>query len=51
MYKRFRDQIVVIVGATGGLGTVLFAKLNAVWPRLADVLLLNRYGSILKRFL
>ena len=35
----------------GGISTVLFAKLNSVWPRLADSLLLNHYGSILKRFL
>ncbi len=35
----------------GGLATRFFAKLNAVWPRLADVLLLRRYGSMLKQFL
>jgi short-subunit dehydrogenase len=35
----------------GGLSTRLFAGINAVWPRLADLLLLNRYGNILKRFL
>ncbi len=35
----------------GGLAAVLFAKLNSVWPRLADALLLNRYGGILKRYL
>ncbi|MBM3127000.1 MAG: SDR family NAD(P)-dependent oxidoreductase [Chloroflexi bacterium] len=35
----------------GGISTALFAKLNSIWPRLADLLLLNRYGSILKRFL
>lgn len=35
----------------GGVSTALFAKLNSVWPQLADTLLLNRYASILKRFL
>jgi len=35
----------------GGVSTALFAKLNSVWPQLADTLLLNRYARILKRFL
>jgi short-subunit dehydrogenase len=35
----------------GGLSTVFFAKLNSIWPRLADKLLIKRYGTILKRFL
>jgi short-subunit dehydrogenase len=35
----------------GGVSTEFFAKLNSVWPRLADKLLLNRYAGILKRFL
>ncbi len=35
----------------GGWGTVWFAKLNAVAPKVADVLVLNGYGKVLKRFL
>lgn len=35
----------------GGWPTRLFAKLNALFPRLADRLLLNRYGRILQRHL
>lgn len=35
----------------GGVATAFFAKLNAVWPGLADALLLRRYGRILKKFL
>jgi len=41
-----RKQVYIM----GGISTALFAKLNSVWPQLADSLLLNRYGSILKRF-
>ncbi len=34
----------------GGWSTGLFAKLNAIAPKLADVLALNQYGKILNRF-
>ncbi|MCP4541508.1 MAG: SDR family NAD(P)-dependent oxidoreductase [Chloroflexi bacterium] len=39
------------VHVMGGLATTFFAKLNAVWPRLADVLILRHYGRMLKQFL
>lgn len=39
------------IGIMGGWGTVVFAKLNAVAPKVADVLVLNRYGKVLKQFL
>ena len=42
-----RRQTVYIMG----LGSRLLAGLNAVCPQLADRLLLNRYGVILKRYL
>jgi short-subunit dehydrogenase len=42
-----RKQVYIM----GGVSTALFAKLNSVSPQLADTLLLNRYASILKRFL
>ncbi|CAG0932362.1 putative oxidoreductase [Thermoflexales bacterium] len=35
----------------GGFSTRLFAHLNAVWPQLADWLVMRRYGRILKGFL
>lgn len=38
------------VHVMGGPATVLFAKLNSVWPCLADALLLRRYGKILKQY-
>jgi short-subunit dehydrogenase len=34
----------------GGWLTGLFARLNAIWPKLADTLLLNLYGRVLQRF-
>jgi short-subunit dehydrogenase len=42
-----REQVRIM----GGVSTVLLAKLNSIWPRLADSLLLNHYGKILKRHL
>jgi short-subunit dehydrogenase len=35
----------------GGVTPRLFAKINAVWPQLADRLVWKRYGRILKQFL
>jgi NADP-dependent 3-hydroxy acid dehydrogenase YdfG len=35
----------------GGFGTRLFASVNAISPRLADLILLNRYSAILKKHL
>lgn len=42
-----REQVYIM----GGIGTILFAKLNSVLPQVADVLLLDEYGKILKKFL
>jgi len=39
------------VSIMGGFATVLFAKLNAILPKVADVLLMNKYGKMLKEFL
>jgi NAD(P)-dependent dehydrogenase (short-subunit alcohol dehydrogenase family) len=34
----------------GGFITTLFARLNAAFPRLADVLVMNQYGRILRKY-
>lgn len=41
------DRMVIM----GGLATGLFTKLNALWPTLADCLVLNGYTRILRRYL
>jgi len=33
----------------GGLLTDLFARINAAFPHLADILVMNRYGAILRK--
>lgn len=33
-----------------GVGAGLFAQLNAAFPRLADIVLINRYGAILRKY-
>ena len=78
---RFPEKTVVVIGATGGLGTAIvspdkvagelvkavdrrekvhimggrttrfFAALNAVSPRLADALVMKRYGATMGTFL
>lgn len=39
------------IGIMGGLTTVLFAKINSVLPRLTDVIIMRKYGRMLKNFL
>ncbi|ALS02081.1 oxidoreductase [Enterococcus silesiacus] len=34
----------------GGIATRFFAKLNSLSPKTADILLLNKYGAILKKY-
>jgi len=35
----------------GGVVTEMFARLNSAFPRLADFLMMNRYGAILQKYL
>jgi short-subunit dehydrogenase len=39
------------VSIMGGFVTVLFAKINAVFPGLANVLMMNTYGKMLQEYL
>lgn len=39
------------VSIMGGFVTVLFAKLNAIVPTLADIIVMNSYGKMLRDFL
>jgi short-subunit dehydrogenase len=39
------------VGIMGGFSTVFFAKLNSVFPVLADVIIMKSYGKMLREFL
>lgn len=39
------------VSIMGGVATILFAKLNSIMPKLADVLIMKTYGKMLKEFL
>lgn len=37
-------------GIMGGLSTLVFAKLNSVIPKLADILLMKKYSAMLKNY-
>ncbi|MGE5627339.1 MAG: SDR family NAD(P)-dependent oxidoreductase [Solirubrobacterales bacterium] len=39
------------VGIMGGKTTVIFAKLNSVMPKLADLIIMKRYGKMLREYL
>lgn len=39
------------VSIMGGVATVFFAKLNSIMPKLADSLMMETYGKMLKEFL
>ncbi|MBP1904524.1 short-subunit dehydrogenase [Paenibacillus turicensis] len=39
------------VGIMGGITTRVFAKLNSIMPRLADFIVMKKYGKMLKEYL
>lgn len=39
------------VSIMGGFSTVLFAKLNSIFPKFADAIMMKRYGKKLREFL
>lgn len=39
------------IGIMGGFTTILFAKINSVMPKLADAIVMKKYGKMLKEFL
>lgn len=55
--SRVADELLRAVAAQrerylmGGMVTDIFARLNAAFPRLADVLMMNQYGAVLQKHL
>lgn len=39
------------IGIMGGIATRVFAKVNSVMPRLADFIVMRKYGKMLKQYL
>ncbi|ERK29128.1 SDR family NAD(P)-dependent oxidoreductase [Clostridium intestinale] len=40
-----------LVSSMGGLATIGFAKLNSIFPKVADKLLMNKYSEMIKNYL